>query len=126
MTPSIEKGFGAFFKACRLRAGKGLRQFCVENKLDPGNVSRMERGTLRPPQSHEKLAELASALGLETGSDDWYELFDRAAADKGIIPKDLLTDEELVARLPMVFRTMRNRKPDAQTLDALIELLRKA
>ena len=120
------KNFGEFFKHCRLRANKGLREFCVENGLDPGNISKIEHGMLPPPQSHEKLAEYANALELREGSDDWYELFDRAAADKGIIPKDLLNDEELLARLPLVFRTMRNKRPDMNTLDRLIEFLRKA
>jgi transcriptional regulator with XRE-family HTH domain len=117
--------FGAFFKACRLEARKGLRQFCVGNDFDPGNISRMERGVMPPPQSQALLTKYARALGIREGSDEWYTFFDLAAADKGLIPPDLLNDEEVLAQLPMVFRTMRNRKPDAKTLDALIELLRR-
>ncbi len=43
--------FGEYFKKKRLEIGKTLRQFCLENGLDPGNISKIERGILRPPQS---------------------------------------------------------------------------
>ena len=43
--------FGEFFKVKRQALGLTLREFCLKHKLDPGNLSRMERGLLAPPQN---------------------------------------------------------------------------
>ena len=53
--------FGKLFKERRMALGKTLRQFCREHGLDHGNISKLERGLLKPPTG-EKLAEYASHL----------------------------------------------------------------
>jgi len=68
--------FGHFFREMRLKMGLSLRQFCVEHGLDPGNISRIERGIACPPQSREKLEEYATYLGIDKDSDDWLNFFD--------------------------------------------------
>ena len=90
------KGFGDYFKELRIERGLTLRAFCRKNGFDPGNLSRLERGLLPPPASEAKLKEYAKALGLKQGSDQWYELFDRAAAERGRLPKDILADEDVL------------------------------
>ncbi|MHC4397612.1 MAG: helix-turn-helix domain-containing protein, partial [Planctomycetota bacterium] len=116
--------FGHFFKEMRLKTELSLRQFCMEHSLDPGNVSRIERGIASPPQSREKLAEYASYLGIEQDSDDWYDFFDYAAAATGRIPQDVMSDEELVKKLPVVFRTLRGQALSAEKLRELAESVR--
>src|SRR4030042_5038663 len=111
--------FGKFFKEMRLRTGLSLRQFCLDNGLDPGNISRMERGLASPPQSKEKLEEYANYLGIEKDSDDWYNFFDYAAASAGRIPDDVMSDDELVKKLPVVFRTLRGQKLSVEKLKQL-------
>jgi transcriptional regulator with XRE-family HTH domain len=118
--------FGQFFKEMRLRTGLSLRQFCLDNGLDPGNISRMERGLASPPQSKKKLAEYAKYLGIEKDSDDWYTFFDYAAAETGRIPPDVMSDEELVKKLPVVFRTLRGQKLSVEKLKQLAELIRRS
>ena len=118
--------FGAFFKECRIRTGKTLRAFCEAHGFDAGNLSRLERGLLPPPTGDEKLREYASALGLTEGSDEWYTFFDRAAAERGRLPKDLLSDAEVVDKLPVLFRTIRGERLSDERLDALVEKLRRA
>lgn len=120
------KSFGEHFKACRIKTGKTLRAFCLENGFDPGNISKLERGRMPPPTSEAKLTEYAHALQIEAGSDDWYEFFDRAALERGRIPKDVLSDEELLGKLSVLFRTVRGQKLDRSQLDALIERIRRA
>jgi transcriptional regulator with XRE-family HTH domain len=111
----------------RLRVAKGLtlREFCLENGLDPGNYSRLERGLFQPPQKEELLEKYAVALGVKRGSDEWLEFFDIAAASRGEIPKDLLSDEEVLGKLPAVFRTLRGSAIDPDKLDDLIEKIRR-
>jgi transcriptional regulator with XRE-family HTH domain len=118
--------FGAFFRAMRAKAGLSLREFCVENGLDPGNISRLERGLMPPPESREKLDQYARALRLKKASDDWYTFYDLAAAERGRIPEDVLKDADLVDCLPVLFRTLRGQRVDEEALDDLIERIRKA
>jgi transcriptional regulator with XRE-family HTH domain len=117
--------FGDFFKLKRIEKGFTLREFCRKFNLDPGNISKLERGMLPPPESKEKLGEYARALGLKKGSDEWYQFFDLAAASKGVIPHELLENEELVKSLPIIFRTFRSKRVSKKNVDDLIEKLRK-
>jgi transcriptional regulator with XRE-family HTH domain len=117
--------FGEFFKQRRLAMGKTLRQFCLENGLDPGNISRLERGLLSPPQGREVLESYAEHLKLKKGSDEWYEFFDLAAAETGRIPPEILEDADVVDKLPILFRTLRGQKVPDKQLDELVRKLRK-
>ncbi len=81
---------GEFFKARRIARKKTIRQFCIENGLDSGNISKLERRLLPPSQSREKLEEYASYLKIKKCSDDWYTYFDLAAAETCIIPEDIM------------------------------------
>lgn len=116
--------FGQLLKELRLKTGQTLREFCSRHGFDPGNYSRIERGLFAPPQG-EKIKDYAAALGVEVGSDTYVDLLDRAAADRGELPHDLLSNEQLVAELPVLFRTLRSRPLDDDKLDKLAELIRK-
>lgn len=118
--------FGSFFKELRIKRGMILRQFCLKFKLDPGNISKLERGLLPPPHSEEKLTEYTRALGLRKGTDDWYTFFDLAAAERGKIPADMLEDKELAGKLPILFRTLRGQKVSDKTLNKLIDKIRNS
>lgn len=117
--------FGQFFKKMRQLTGLTLRQFCLEHGLDPGNISKMERGLAPPPSSREKLEKYATALQIKESSDNWYEFFDLAAACSGKIPLDVMSDTQLVEKLPLVFRTLRGQKVPKEQLDELAELIRR-
>ena len=95
--PSV---FGEFFKARRQALGLTLREFCLKHKLDPGNISRLERGLLPPPRDGNRLAEYAECLGLKKGNGARSAFFDLAAVSKGRIPAEMMEDEDLVAKLP--------------------------
>jgi len=117
--------FGEFFKQKRIALGATLRQFCQENGLDAGNISKLERGLLPPPQTREKLEEYAKLLKIKKGSDDWYQFFDLAAAETGRIPEELLAKREIVDKLPILFRTLRGQKVPEEKLDELIEKIKR-
>jgi len=118
--------FGSLLRKLRGKRGLTLREFCLQNQLDPGNYSRLERGLYPPPQGHEQLEKYARALKLTEGSDEWLEFFDVAAATRGEIPRDLLTDKELVEKLPVLFRTLRRQPVSPEKLDQLAELIRRS
>lgn len=117
--------FGEYFKGKRISLGKTLRQFCLENSLDPGNISKMERGLMSPPTSEEKLEHYAQCLGIAKGSNEWYEFFDLAHATAGRIPKEILSDKEALQKLPLVFRTLRGGKVSKEKLMKLAEEIKK-
>lgn len=117
--------FGQFIKERRIEKGLTLREFCKLIGADASNWSKIERGHLAPPKSDEKLNKIAEILGIPVGSDLWISMKDKAEIDKGNIPSDILSDKELLAHLPMFFRTIRSEKPSEEDLDKLIEMIRK-
>lgn len=119
-------GFGAYLKELRMEKRITLRTFCKMANADPGNISKIERGVWPPPQDREILRRYAAALAIKEGSDEWYRFFDCAAADCGIIPQDIMSNEEIVKMLPAFFRTLRGQKPTEAEVRSLVEKLRKS
>jgi len=121
-----ESLFGSFFKETRKnRTGLTLRKFCLKHNLEPGYISKLERGLMSPPRSKGTLKQFATYLQIEKGTDEWDEFFDKAAASSGRIPESILSDAELVKKLPLVFRTLRGEKVESKKLDELSELIRR-
>jgi transcriptional regulator with XRE-family HTH domain len=120
------ENFAAFFQALRKQHRITLRAFCESAGADPGNISRLERRAVPPPQDREILSRYAKALNIKEGTDEWYLFFDLAAADRGIIPQDIMEDEQLVRELPAFFRTLRGQKPTADEMRKVIERIRKS
>src|SRR5690348_16175371 len=117
--------FGEFFARMRReRTGLSLREFSAQHGFDAGNLSKLERGRLAAPESREVLERYAHALGIGDGSSEWYEFFDLAAAERGRIPEDLLDDEAVVGKLPILFRTLRGERVTDEQLRGLIEIIR--
>ena len=120
-----KKTFGEFFKEKRMNLGLTLRKFCEKHNLDAGNMSKMERGISQPPKSDGLLKKYAKLLKLEESSDDWYLFFDLAAAETGRLPKELV-EKDIVARMPVLFRTIRRKKLSKDKLDKLIKLIKES
>jgi transcriptional regulator with XRE-family HTH domain len=120
----VAKTFGEFLKEKRIATGLTLRAFCATHRYDVGNFSKMERAVLTPPHGDQKLADYAEALGLERESGEWFEFFDLAAAARGEIPSDLLSDAQVLERLPVMFQAMRDM--DLAQLDKFIDLVRRS
>ena len=118
--------FGDLLRKLRTDRKVTLRAFCLKNAFDPGNFSRIERGLFPAPQSQEILKKYAGAFELEPGSDEWLEFFDAAAVSKGQIPPDLLSDAEVVEKLPVLFRTLRGKPVPPEKLDELVEIIRRS
>lgn len=121
----MESKFGEFARARRIQLGETLRHFCRRTGLDAAYISKIERGLLAPPQNVEKLEHYALGLGIEKGGSSWTEFMDLAATASGRLPQDLLDNENLMHCLPVFLRTMRNERVDEDSLDDLIEMIRK-
>jgi transcriptional regulator with XRE-family HTH domain len=120
-----ESGFGPWVRARRAAIGLTLRKFALETDLDPGNLSKYERGVLPPPQDPDTLDRIARALHLKKGTDAHREFTDLAAASAGRIPSDLQSDPTVVARMPLLFRALRARKFSREDLIELADRLKE-
>lgn len=116
--------FGEFIKSLRNERDMGLREFCRRLSIDASNWSKIERGVLAPPQNIDKLDQIAEVLNISKGSELYNELLDKASIAAGIIPKDILSDQETLNSLPMFFRTVRSEKPTPDELEKLIKKIR--
>jgi transcriptional regulator with XRE-family HTH domain len=117
--------FGDFFSAKRKALRKTLREFCRENGFDAGNLSKMERGIQKPPQSKEKRLQYAVALGIKEGSDDWLEFCDLATISAGKIPSGIVNDKELMAEVPILFRSITKEGVEGDRVRELLNALKK-
>lgn len=87
-------------------------------------MSKLERGKIPPPRSREVLEKYARALELEEGTDEWLTFFDLAASSRGELPEDLAQDEDVLDKLPALFRTLRGDRVDEEKLEELVDLIR--
>ena len=115
--------FGEFVKNFRIQKSITLREFCRLNNLDPSNWSKIERGLLPPPKSKEVLNEIAKSLKMSVGSEEYNTLFDLAAISH--IPKELLSDQSAVEKLPVFFRTLRGEKPTRDELEQVLKIIKE-
>lgn len=116
--------FGNFVRMRREEKRVGLRQFCTELNCDPSRWSKVERAVLQPPSDDQTLKRIAKLLSIKQDTPEWTKLQDLAILGRGEIPKDIMANEELVACLPMVFRTLRREKPSKDQLLSLADLIR--
>jgi len=124
--PHTKPMFGEFIKKLRSEKRLGLREFCTAADCDPSNWSKVEREILSPPQDNTILNRIAAILGLSEDSEERGLLFDYAAIDAGKIPQYILEDKDLVKRLPIFFRTATGKKPTADDLQKLADILRRS
>ncbi len=117
--------FGDRVRTRRKELRLGLREFAQRAEMDPGNLSKIERGRLGAPQSEAALNRICSALQYGPGSEDAQGLKDLAAADTGRIPKEVLEDAEVMARMPLLLRTVHNKHLSPEELDRLIEMIKE-
>ncbi len=118
--------FGEMLRSRRKELRLGLREFALRADMDPGNLSKIERGKLGAPQGENVLDRICLALELELGSEEAQALRDRALVEAGRIPAEILDDDEVLERLPVLLRTVRNKKLDPEQLDRLIEMIKEA
>jgi transcriptional regulator with XRE-family HTH domain len=115
--------FGKILKKLRIKANLSLRDVCKSVNYDPSNWSKIERGKMSPPSKEPILIEWAKVLNLKT-KKDIQDFIDKATIAQGIIPKDILQDENMVEYLPAFLRTLRNKKPTKKEIDKLMELIK--
>ena len=117
--------FGDLLQRRRAELRLSLRECALRADIDPGNLSRIERGRVPPPQDPEILARLIEAVEL-AGTPEAQALMDTAAMQTGRIPRDILSNEEVMSALPVLLRTVNNKQLDGAHVEKLINLIKNA
>lgn len=118
----MKKKFGQILKNSRIKKGLTLRSASRIANYDPSNWSKIERGKMSPPSDKKILRKWARVLGI-SNPKEIQEFIDEAYLSQGIIPEDILSQDNIVDFLPAFFRTLRNKKPTKQEIDQLIRLI---
>ncbi|GAG32936.1 unnamed protein product [marine sediment metagenome] len=116
--------FGSMLRERRKVLRLGLREFALRAEVDAGNLSKIERGKLNPPQTRDALDRICFALEYDPASQEAELLRDRAAAENGRLSEEILADEEIMSRMPVLLRTVHNKQLSAEQLDRLIEMIK--
>ena len=118
--------FGAFLRESRLKSGYGLRFFATAMEMQPSNLSSIEHGRIAPPQSPDTLERIAEALGFDKGSPEWNRLFDLAVKHKeAALPADIARYAGSTPGIPVVLRTIENKKLSEDELRELTDYIRQ-
>jgi len=118
--------FGELFKKLRLKEGYTLREYCRKFDRDPAYISRIERGKVVPPTNPQTLERFALSLGLKDNSIEMREFIYSATISAGKIPQEIMSDKEVIEKLPLLLRTVHGQKLTDEQLDNLIEVIKRS
>ena len=65
-------------------------------------------------------------LDHDSTSHEAEALRDQAAAENGRVPEEILSDANVLSRMPVLLRTVHNKQLSPEQLDKLIEMIREA
>lgn len=57
-----DMSFGALFRELRLKNKITMRQYCLKNGFDSGNISKLERNLIAPPYTLRQLKQYLAPL----------------------------------------------------------------
>lgn len=117
--------FGERLQDLRETADMGLREFCLNIGMEPSNYSRMERNITPAPQDHNKLEPIRKALGLSLESETWKDLLRLADLSRGMIPRTVMSDAEVMAKMPALMRRLDGQEITDHEVEELIKMIRR-
>jgi len=85
----------------------------------------MERGLISPPTDEEELKKLALSVKLKEDTDEWNNFFTTAIVCAGKIPADIMEDETILKRLPLLLRSVQGKISEDQFM-AMFEVMKKS
>ncbi|MDP2921463.1 MAG: helix-turn-helix transcriptional regulator [Candidatus Omnitrophota bacterium] len=121
----MEKTFGSYLRELRLKKCHGLRSFAKEIGWLPSNYSNLENDKINPPRDTKMLFSIAEALQLRKDSEEWAKLFDLAADSPERAPADIVKYVNESELMPLMLRTVANKKLSKGQIKKLIEDIKK-
>ncbi|MCX6923484.1 MAG: helix-turn-helix transcriptional regulator [Verrucomicrobia bacterium] len=115
--------FGDFIRSKRVANRITAREASQMAGMLPSNFSKLEHGALAPPREPNKLSAVAQAIGVK-GTADEATFFDLAAKANNSVPADIA---DIITRndaLPLLLRTIGNKRLSKEQIDRLVEIVR--
>lgn len=100
--------FGEYLKLLRSEKEISLRTLAKQIDMDAGNLSKMERGVINPPQNEEIINKFTTALKLD--DNQRKKLIDLASSSNGEYPMDIKEDLVDYTAIPILLRTISNKR----------------
>lgn len=119
------KTFGSYLRSLRLDSNIGLREFAGLLNMKPSNYSNMEQGKTPPPAGKELIDLICDTLGLQEDGKERATLFDLASNHGKRIPADVAGIVKEFDGIPVLVRTVDNKKLSSEQLRELIEHIKK-
>ncbi len=118
--------FGELLKEIRMKEARmGLRAFAELIEMAPSNLSDIERNKKNPPAKKEKIDLMCDALGLVSGDSRRQDFYDLAANYQGRVPADVKEALEENKAIPILVRTVANKRLDDDKLKELTDYIQK-
>lgn len=115
--------FGPYLRKLRLERRIGLRAFAKAIGVLPSNLCHIESGIHNAPRNEKLLRRIVKTLKLKAGSAEYEQLFNLSAR-AGELPADVkeyFCEKDLMGELPVMARTIKNKKLTRKDIEKLIE-----
>ena len=115
--------FGDYIKFIRGERELSLRDLAKKSGIDVANLSRIERNVNAPPRKENILESLIAALGLN--EQEKQKLLDLCASENGVYPFDAKEDLKEYPNIPVLLRTINNKKLSEEEIRELTERINR-
>jgi len=122
-----DRYFGTYLKKIRIEKGYGLRKFAKAIDMLPSNLCHIETGRQAPPRNVDWLKKVLNVLGIKEGSQEWDKLFE-LQTKRGEIPADIkeyFIQKNALDIVPLMARTIKNKRLTRKQIEKLIDDIRK-
>ncbi|MCH7819429.1 MAG: helix-turn-helix transcriptional regulator [Candidatus Marinimicrobia bacterium] len=117
--------FGAYLRKWRLKSKIGLREFAKLIDMKPSNLCNIEYSRIKSPTDLEKLKIMSTALGFAEESEEYRQFMDLAGKSRETELAPDLVDYALKQEgIPILLRTLKDTKMDAERLSKLADYIR--
>lgn len=115
--------FGDFVRSTRMKNSQTGRDASRKADMLPSNFSKLEHGVLLPPKDAERQRQLADAIGIKPDTPEAQRFFDLAGAATNAVPLDLADIISKSETIPLLLRTIGNKRLSEKEIEALVELV---
>lgn len=115
--------YGNLLRSTRVSKEITLRELAKVTDIDVAYLSRVERGTIPPPQKQELLQSINDGLKLTV--DEALMFNDFASLDNKQFPKDIEKNITNNVGIPMLLRTVANKKLSPDKIKEISDYINK-
>jgi len=123
MTDKTILSFGDYLRELRIRREISMRTLAKELNMDVGNLSRIENGKMKPPMKEQFLEDISDILKLSKKEKE--KLIDISSHESGEYPRDIKEMLKEHSYIPVLLRTISNKKLSDEEIRKLTEKLNK-